>query len=324
MKVMLVKEAQSPAFPIVSLDDLDEHTKWYRVSELLPTEQLHTIVEVLAFYNDNKEQFLASFNALTNAIKALNLNDVTAELPFQPLSYRDFTLFEEHYIAAKKGFIDKYYSYLSPFINIYERVANKTCPMLKPAKLWYEYPIYYLGNHLTFVKDGSEVSIPPYTKELDYELEIGAILCKKIKNASSKEAENAIGGFVIFNDFSARDVQADEMKCGFGPMKAKNFANSISNVVVTADEILPRLSKLPVSVYINDDLVIHSDTRDMYYTIAEAVAYASWEEQLYPGEFLATGTIPGCTGIENGQMLLSGDTIRLEVEGMGTLINTVK
>jgi 2-keto-4-pentenoate hydratase/2-oxohepta-3-ene-1,7-dioic acid hydratase in catechol pathway len=324
MKVMLVKEIGSTAFPIVSLNDLDGPAKWYRVSQLLPTEKLRTIVEVLAFYNDNKDQFLDSINELTDSIEVINLNDVIPEIPFQPLSYRDFILFEEHYIAAKKGFIDKYYSYLIPFINIYERVANKTCPVLKPEKRWYEYPIYYLGNHLTFVKDGSEISIPAYTKELDYELEIGAILCKKIKNASSKEAENAIGGFVIFNDFTARDVQAAEMKCGFGPMKAKNFANSISNVVVTADEILPRLSKLPVSVYINDDLVIHSDTRDMYYTIAEAIAYASWEEQLFPGEFLATGTIPGCTGIENGQMLLSGDIIRLEVEGIGTLINTIK
>ena len=98
-----------------------------------------------------------------------------------------------------------------------------------------------------------------------------------------------------------------EMKCGFGPMKAKNFANSISNIVVTADEILPKLKKLPVHVYINDELVIHSDTRDMHYTISEAIAYASWEEKLYPGEFFATGTIPGCTGIENGQMLKSGD-----------------
>lgn len=321
---MLVKKAQSSAYPIVSLDGLDENAKWYRVSDLLPIEQLHTTVEVLAFYSDNKQLFLDAFTNLINSIETVNLNELTVEMPFQPLSYRDFMLFEEHYIAAKKGFVKKYFSHLLPFINIYERVANKTCPVLKPEKRWYEYPIYYLGNHLTFVKDGSEISIPPYTKELDYELELGAVLCKKIKNASSKEAEDAIGGFVIFNDLSARDVQADEMKCGFGPMKAKNFANSISNVVVTADEILPRLSKLTVSVYINDDLVIHSDTRDMYYTIAEAVAYASWEEQLYPGEFLATGTIPGCTGIENEQMLVSGDIIRLEVDGMGILTNIVK
>jgi len=321
---MLVKKGESTALPIVSLDDIDEHAKWYRVSDLLPSVQLHTTVDVLAYYKDNKQIFIDSFNDPSNAKEIIKLNEYTTQMPFQPLSYRDFMLFEEHYIAAKRGFVEKYYSYLTPFINIYERVANKTFPALKPAKRWYEYPIYYLGNHLTFVQDGSEISIPTYTKELDYELELGAVLCKKIKNASSKEAEDAIGGFVIFNDLSARDVQAAEMKCGFGPMKAKNFANSISNVVVTADEILPRLSKLPVSVYINDELVIHSDTRDMYYTIAEAVAYASWEEQLYPGEFLATGTVPGCTGIENGQMLLSGDTIRLEVEGMGAVVNTVK
>ncbi|PCJ47489.1 MAG: fumarylacetoacetate hydrolase [Gammaproteobacteria bacterium] len=321
MKIMLVQDEQSGAFPIASISEDENQATWYKVSDLLPNQQLNTSVEVLAYYKANRELFIEAFDAELTTVDVSNLN---IEMPFQPLSYRDFMLFEEHYIAAKKGFVKKYFPALLPVINIYERVANKTFPALKPAKRWYQYPIYYLGNHLTFVKAGSEISIPAYTKELDYELEIGVVLCRAIKNASSQEAEDAIGGFVIFNDFSARDVQADEMKCGFGPMKSKNFGNSISNIVVTADEILPKLKKLPVHVYINDELVIHSDTRDMYYTIAEAIAYASWEEQLYPGEFFGTGTIPGCTGIENEQMLVSGDTIRLEVDGMGSLENSVK
>ena len=321
MKIMMVTEGQNEAFPIVSIDG--EQDSWFRVSDIYSESILSSTVEVLGCYKKSKQAFLDGFEKLNADTKNIKLADVETGMPFQPLSYRDFMLFEQHYIDAKKGFVQKYYSYLMPLINIYEKVANQTFPPLKPAKRWYDYPIYYLGNHLTFVKAGSAISIPPYSKELDYELELGAVLCENIKNATSKEAEDAIGGFVVFNDWSARDVQAGEMKCGFGPMKSKNFANSISDVVVTADEILPRLDRLPVSVYINDELVISSDTRGMQYTIAEAVAYASWEEQLFAGEFLATGTIPGCTGIENGQMLHSGDTIRLEVDGIGSLINSV-
>ena len=154
-------------------------------------------------------------------------------------------------------------------------------------------------------------------------MELGAVLCRDIKNASKEEAAKAIGGFVVFNDFSARDVQADEMKCGFGPMKAKNFANSISNTVVTADQILPIIDQLEVSVFINEQLIVAADTGNSYYSLAEAIAYASWEEQLHAGEFVATGTIPTCTGIENGHLLHSGDTIRLKINAIGSVENRV-
>jgi 2-keto-4-pentenoate hydratase/2-oxohepta-3-ene-1,7-dioic acid hydratase in catechol pathway len=158
---------------------------------------------------------------------------------------------------------------------------------------------------------------------LDYELEIGLVICKMLKNATPQEALEAIGGFVVFNDFSARDVQLDEIRCGFGPMKAKNFANAVSNIVATADEILPQIDNLKVSVTINGKQVEANTTAGMHYTIAEAIAYASCEEQLYPGEFFGSGTVPGCTGFENGHFLKSGDTIRLEIEKIGVLENTV-
>ncbi|RLA05787.1 MAG: fumarylacetoacetate hydrolase family protein [Gammaproteobacteria bacterium] len=319
MKIMMVTNGQPLAFPVVSIDD----NNWYKISDLLPDANLNSSVEILVHYQDNPGLFAETINRMQATIEAVDIDAVTKELPFQPLSYRDFMLYEEHYINAKRGFITKYMPHLLPIINIYERVANQTFPKLKPEKRWYQYPIYYLGNHLTFVKSQSKIAKPPYTAELDYELELGAVLCRKIKNASTDEAKEAIGGFVVFNDFSARDVQADEMKCGFGPMKAKNFANSISDVLVTADEILPNIDKLKVRVLINGQLIMATDTSNIHYSLAEAIAYASWEEQLFPGEFVATGTIPGCTGIENGTMLQSGDTIRLEIEGIGSLENQV-
>ncbi len=318
MKIMLVLEGHQESYNILSVDD----ENWYKVSNVLPSVAFKSTIELLAYIKKNPTTITDSLSEIETSLTAVNLSSLSIEMPFQPLSYRDFMLFEEHYICAKRGFVAKYMPVLSTIINIYERIANNTFPKLKPEKRWYQYPIYYLGNHLTFVKNLTEIKIPPYSNELDYELELGVVLCEPLKNASAEEALAAMGGFVVFNDFSARDVQADEMKCGFGPMKAKNFANSISNVVVPADEILPNIDKLKVKVFINNKLIMESDTRNMYYSLAEAVAYASWEEQLYPGEFLATGTIPGCTGIENGCMLNSGDKVRLEIEGIGELENS--
>lgn len=160
------------------------------------------------------------------------------------------------------------------------------------------------------------IRIPPYTRELDYELELGAVLCKPLKNASPEEAADAIGGFVVFNDFSARDVQLDEMTSGFGPMKSKNFADSISNVVVSANEVLPVIDRLRASVWINGEKIAENDMAGMHYSLPEAIAYASWKEELHPGEFFGSGTIAGCTGIENGRFLSSGDSIRLEIMGV--------
>ena len=106
-------------------------------------------------------------------------------------------------------------------------------------------------------------------------------------------------------------------------MKSKNFINSISTVIVTADEILPFIDDLHVQVKINNETVAQNTTSGMYYSVPQAISYASWEEQLHPGELFGTGTIPLCTGIENGFFLASGDTIRLEIEKIGGLENQI-
>ena len=134
---------------------------------------------------------------------------------------------------------------------------------------------------------------------------------------------DAIGGFVVFNDFSARDVQLQEMRSGFGPVKAKHFINAISSTVVTADEIMPHLYNLSGDVRINGQTIVTTSTSDMDYTLGEAIAYASLDEQLYPGEFFGSGTLPGGCGMENGCWLKPGDTVELEIEKVGTLENSI-
>jgi 2-keto-4-pentenoate hydratase/2-oxohepta-3-ene-1,7-dioic acid hydratase in catechol pathway len=262
---------------------------------------------------------------LIKKVNAINYNtkeykDVS---PFKPASFRDFMLYEKHAIDAARGFVKKYLPQAYPFVLFYEKVSGKSFPMLKPSARYYKYPIFYMGNHLNFFSEGDKIQTPSYTKQLDYELEIAAIIIKPLKNATPEEVNNAIGGFVILNDFSARDQQMEEMKSGFGPMKTKNFANAISSSVATAEAILPIIDHLNVKVVINDTLIVQTTTEGKKYSIQEAIAYASWEEQLYPGELFGSGTIPGCAGIENGTMLKSGDHIRLEVEGIGSLTNYI-
>lgn len=244
-------------------------------------------------------------------------------LPFHPTAYRDFMLYEKHAIDAARGFVKKYMTNAFPLVNAYEKIFRKPFPKLRPKRRYYQYPIYYMGNHLNFITHGDRIAIPCYTRELDYELELAAVITKPLKNASLDEVNEAIGGFVILNDFSARDVQLGEIETGFGPMKTKNFGSAISSIVVSKDQLLPKLEELSVQVRINNKVIANGNTQGKLFSFQEAIAYASWEEQLHPGELFGSGTIPGCAGIENGVMLKKGDTITLEVEGLGQLANNI-
>ncbi len=247
----------------------------------------------------------------------------TPLLPFEPRSYRDFMLYERHAVDAARGYAKRFIPVGYLAAAGYERITGRTFPLFRPKRIWYRKPIYYMGNHLSFVTDTQGISSPSYSKALDYELELGAVIVNPIRNATPKEALAAIGGFVVFNDFSARDVQLAEMKSGFGPAKAKHFANAISAVVASADEILPFLDNLQAGIRINHKCIIRTSTAGMHFTLGEAIAYASLEEQLYPGEFVATGTLPGGSGMENGHWLKPGDTIELSIDKVGTLTNPI-
>lgn len=275
--------------------------------------------DILLLLEEIKEgKSLKEFNT-----KTYNSSEYKDMIPFKPASYRDFMLYEKHAIDAARGFVKEYMPNVLPFVLGFEKITGKTFPMLKPSKRYYKYPIFYMGNHLNFFSEGDNIQIPSYTKKLDYELEIAALITKPLKNAKPEDVNNAIGGFVILNDFTARDQQMDEMKSGFGPMKTKNFANAISGTLATSESILPNIDHLKVEVLINDTLIVKSTTANKKYSFQEAIAYASWEEQLYPGELFGSGTIPGCTGIENGTMLKKGDKITLNVEGIGSLSNHI-
>lgn len=244
-------------------------------------------------------------------------------LPFTPRSFRDFMLYEAHAIDAARGFVRRFMPMAARVASAYEAVTRRTFPPLRPNPLWYRQPIYYLGNHLTIATDGDDIAIPHYTNALDYELELGFVLAHPLRDATPEAAETAIGGFVVLNDFSARDVQLAEMRSGFGPQKAKHFASAISAVVVSADEILPRWRELRGSVSINGQPVANCSSQGARWSLGEALAHASAGEQLYPGELFGTGTLPGGSGIEAGRLLAHGDRVTLTIDGVGGLSNCI-
>ncbi len=248
----------------------------------------------------------------------------TPVLPFQPLSFRDFMLWEKHAIDATRGLMQRFAPPMYEQVAAHEASTGQVAPAVKPKKYWYERPIYYMGNHLAFIGEGATVPWPPYTRALDYELELGVVIARPIYNATEDEALSAIGGFTVINDFSARDIQVSEMlEAPFGPVKAKHFATGMGAVIVTADEVLPYVDDLRVEVRVDGRVWGSGHTAGKQHSLAAMVAYASLGEHLAPGELLATGTIPGCSGVETGQWLAPGDEIELEIERVGTLRNVI-
>ena len=240
-----------------------------------------------------------------------------AYLPFDPLTFRDFMLYERHVIDASRGYARRFLPRAYQVGRAYEWLTRSTFPFYRPKPIWYRQPVYYMSNPLTFVPSGTAIAAPVYSRALDYELELGFVLCRPLFNATPEEAVGAIAAFVVLCDFSARDVQKDEMDSGFGPQKSKHFLSSMSEVAASADEILPNVDSLTARVEINGKVVAHTSTVGMRYSLGEVLAHASRGERLHPGELFGTGTLPGGSGMENGHWLKEGDCLRLTIDAIG-------
>ncbi|WP_285186800.1 fumarylacetoacetate hydrolase family protein [Rhodococcus sp. MEB041] len=248
-----------------------------------------------------------------------------ASLPFEPRSLRCFAGWDQHWHQAAEQMVRRNLPAVVPLAKAFQAIARKPFPPLRPGAAAVEHPIYYTGNHLSVVGDGDPMSWPAYTELLDFELEFGALVVRPVVSASTAEAEAAIGGFVVFNDFSARDVQWDEQRNGpFGPVvKTKTFGSSVSAEVVTADEVLPHLTDLRGTVTVNGEVWSETSTRGGRWSLVDGLAYASRSESIGPGELLTSGTLPSGCGMELDRWVRPGDVVRLEVERIGSVTNTV-
>ncbi|TRM84606.1 2-hydroxyhepta-2,4-diene-1,7-dioate isomerase, partial [Sulfolobus sp. F3] len=187
---------------------------------------------------------------------------------------------------------------------------------------WFKIPIYYKGDPTIFYGHMEVVPWPKYSKQVDLELEIAAIIYKKGKDIPKDKAKSYILGFTIFNDFSARDIQMMEMKGLLGPAKGKDFANGLGPWIVTKDE-LQDIKGLRSYVKVNGETWCDTKAEDMQWTFDDMIAYVSQDEYIRPGDIFGSGTISGCTGIDIGKSLKPNSTIELYVEKIGTLINII-
>lgn len=253
------------------------------------------------------------------AIADEHLTDSGHCLPFQPLSFRDFMLYEDHVVNASRGLVRRFHPGLHKVTRVFEGVTKRTFPLFRPKPLWYREPVYYMSNHVTFLPSGTPMAFPGYSKALDFELELGFVLKHRLRDATPAAATAAIGAFVLVNDFSARDVQRPEMSSGFGPQASKHFASSLSETAVTADEVLPKIDALNGSVAINGKTIRTVSSAGMKYSLGEVLAHVSRSQTLRAGELLATGTLPGGSGMEIGRWLKPGDRLTLTLDGIGEI-----
>ena len=215
-----------------------------------------------------------------------------------PPSLRDFFAFEEH---AKAG----------------ARRRNEELP-----KEWYEVPAYYKGNHRELYGPEQEIPWPYYTRKLDFECEIACVISEKGKNISIKDAEKYIFGYMIFNDFSARDIQKKEMALRMGPTKGKDFANAFGPYIVTSDEVDPQ-KDFSLTVKVNGEVWSSGHFKDQYWGFPLMVSYLSQEENIYPGDILGSGTFYKGCGLDLDRWIKPGDVVELEVPKLGILRNKV-
>lgn len=187
--------------------------------------------------------------------------------------------------------------------------------------VWYELPIYYKGNPDSVVGTGETVAWPSYSDQLDYELELAAVIGREGRDIPVAEAESHIAGYTIFNDFSARDIQLREMQANLGPAKGKDFANALGPYLVTPDAF--DIEEATMTATVDGETWSEGTPGAMQHSFAEIIAHISESETLHPGDVIGSGTVGRGCGLELGRFLESGNRIALSVEGIGTLENRV-
>jgi fumarylacetoacetate (FAA) hydrolase len=233
----------------------------------------------------------------------------------QPPSFRDFYAFEQH-VAT-----------------MWQRRQSEI------PEAWYRLPIFYFSNTSEIRGPGDPVWVPRGSAELDLELEVGAIVDTPAFDLPEERAGEAIGGYLVVNDWSARDLQREESTVRLGPAKGKDFATSIGPWIVTPDELAGAWRDGGTAPDLEmTATVVGADGRSVEvsrgswstarYSFAQMLARASADVHVRPGELLGSGTVgTGCLlevkDATLGRWLEPGDLVTLSIEGIGELATPV-
>ena len=241
----------------------------------------------------------------------------------RPTSCRDGYAFRQHVESARR---------------------NRGVEMIKEFD---QYPIFYFTNHNAVQGPGDIYCMPDHFQQLDFELEVAIVIGKEGRNIKAKDADAYIAGFTIMNDLSARKLQMEEMLLNLGPAKGKDFSTVIGPWLVTPDELSSYLVpakqghvgnnyNLSMKCWVNDILVSEGNVKDMDWTFAEIIERCSYGVTVFPGDVIGSGTVgTGCFLELNGtgklhdpnykpQWLQANDTVKMTIDGLGTLVNTIK
>jgi 2-keto-4-pentenoate hydratase/2-oxohepta-3-ene-1,7-dioic acid hydratase in catechol pathway len=256
----------------------------------------------------------AGHDAIATA-PAIALADVALLAPIKAPTVRDFVAFEEHL----------------------EGVRASMEGDSRPPEAWYAAPTFYFTNPYAILSTGEDVPVPPGSQQLDFELEVAAVIGTSGHDLDPDEGEAAIFGYCILNDWSARDLQRREMQVNLGPAKGKDSSTTLGPWIVTADELADRhdadgFLRLLMTVRVNGAEIGRDLLSNMGWPFGDLVAYASSGTWVHPGDVLGSGTCGngGCLAElwgRNGRLdpppLKPGDVVEMTVEGIGTISNRV-
>ncbi len=268
---------------------------------------------LLSLLGDDGERLAAAGETVRkdpHEVFELDSVHLLAPIP-KPPAVRDFYAFEQHVRTAR------------------QRRGLEMDPD------WYELPVFYFSNPYAIGGPNDDVAIPPGCAEMDYELEVAAVVGRGGADLDPEQAQRNIAGYCVMNDWSARDVQRREMKLSMGPVKGKDFATTIGPVLVTPDELddtrRNRSYDLAMTASVNDVEYSRASLADVFWSFGEMLAYASRGTRVESGDVIGSGTCgTGCIlelsmvhGIDKYPWLQPGDIVALSVERLGTLRNRV-
>ena len=250
----------------------------------------------------------------TAGLKSIALTDVRLRAPIEvPPSVRDFYAFEQHVKTAR---------------------ANRGQAMIPE---WYQFPVFYFTNHHAIYGPEDLIPYPRQSQALDIELEIAFVIGRAGRDIQAAEVPDGdyIAGFMVMNDWSARDLQMQELKLFMGPAKGKDFATSNGPYLVTLDEVadkrvgegVEQRYDLTMTARLNGHEISRGNAQDIYFSFGRLIERASLNVWLQPGEVFGSGTVgTGCLlelGDKRERWLQPGDVLELEIERLGVLRNTV-